>query len=379
MTVAGHELTRRNFHAVNRVNTINSQTNTIAKPLLNWFDRHGRKDLPWQKNRTPYRVWLSEIMLQQTQVKTVIPYFQRFTRRFPSLKSLACAPLDDVLGHWAGLGYYARARNLHKAAVQIHQEHGGRFPRDLDALIALPGIGRSTAGAILAQALEQRHPILDGNVKRVLTRYYAIEGWPDTRQVLEQLWEISNNNTPKQRVRDYTQAIMDLGATVCTRTNPGCAQCPLATQCRAKELDLTNQLPTPKPKKRIPVRQTRMLMLIDPSGTRIYMEKRPPSGIWGGLLSFPETNLDQSTKDWVSQRLRHKIKNEHNLPVLRHTFSHFHLDIHPIVAQISEFGDHVMEPTGLVWYKPTALESRGIAAPVRHLLAQLKQIMGEQK
>lgn len=238
----------------------------FAARLLRWYDRHGRKDLPWQRARTPYTVWVSEVMLQQTQVATVIPYFERFMARFPDVRTLADAPLDAVLAHWSGLGYYSRARNLHRAAQQIRDRHGGVFPEDMDAIAALPGIGRSTAGAILAQALGQRHAILDGNVKRVLTRHRAIAGWPGQSAVERRLWEIAEAETPHARVADYTQAIMDLGAMVCTRARPRCGACPVADDCAARAAGTVSRYPAPKPRKTLPVRQTRMLLVTNGEG-----------------------------------------------------------------------------------------------------------------
>jgi len=260
-----------------------------ADTLLAWFDTHGRHDLPWQHPRTPYRVWISEIMLQQTQVSTVVPYFERFLQRFPDVHSLAAAAQDDVLALWSGLGYYARARNLHRAAQHIVERHDGKFPTTLEAWLALPGIGRSTAGAILAQAFEQRQPILDGNVRRVLARYHAIDGWPGDRAVQDQLWKRAEAATPHRRIADYTQAIMDLGATVCTRT-PRCNQCPLSTGCGAHRLGRTADFPGRRPRKTLPVRLTAMLVLRDENG-RILLVRRPPTGIWGGLWSLPECGI----------------------------------------------------------------------------------------
>ena len=236
--------------------------NTIsALKLLAWFKTHGRKNLPWQRSDDPYPVWLSEVMLQQTQVSTVIEYFERFIKHFPTINSLASAPVDDVLALWSGLGYYARARNLHKAAQIIAFEYNGVFPENFNQVIALPGIGKSTAGAILAFSANQRHPILDGNVKRVLCRYFAIEGYPGKREVELKLWQLADENTPIKNVGQYTQAIMDLGATVCTRKNPHCPDCPLLDSCAANNQGIQSQLPTPKPKKSLPTRQTRMLVI----------------------------------------------------------------------------------------------------------------------
>ncbi|MGB5257277.1 MAG: A/G-specific adenine glycosylase, partial [Woeseiaceae bacterium] len=259
---------------------------SFSDRLLTWFDEHGRKDLPWQQRRDPYPIWISEIMLQQTQVQTVIPYFERFMQRFASIDALASADQDDVLHHWSGLGYYARARNLHRAARMIVSEHGGVFPDDIDAVTELPGIGRSTAGAILSLSRDQRHPILDGNVKRVLTRHAAIEGWPGKTAVLKALWALADRHTPDDRVAAYTQAIMDLGATLCTRSSPAGARCPVMGDCTAYAPDTVTLYPGRKPKKEKPLRTT--TMLIARTEARVYLERRPEAGIWGGLWSLPE-------------------------------------------------------------------------------------------
>jgi len=266
---------------------------TFAIHLLKWYRQHGRHDLPWQKNKSLYSVWVSEIMLQQTQVVTVIPYYQNFMQRFPDIASLAAATQDEALRYWAGLGYYSRARNLHKAAALIVESHQGVFPVTYDEVLALPGIGPSTAGAILAQATGQRHAILDGNVKRVLARYQAIEGWPGQKTVEKQLWKYAESFTPESNVADYTQAIMDLGATLCARSSPKCDACPLVTDCKAFQLNRTAELPTKKPKKAIPVKQKRFLIIRNKRG-EMLMEKRPPSGIWGGLWSLPELTMDEA-------------------------------------------------------------------------------------
>ncbi|MGH8446294.1 MAG: A/G-specific adenine glycosylase, partial [Solimonas sp.] len=252
----------------------------FAERLLAWFDVHGRHDLPWQHPRTPYRVWLSEIMLQQTQVATVIPYFARFLERFPDLRNLAAAPQDDVLALWAGLGYYARARNLHRCAQALVAEHGGEFPRNIEAVAELPGIGRSTAGAILAQAHGDRHAILDGNVRRVLARHAAIPGWPGQPTVQKQLWREAEARLPHERLADYTQALMDLGASVCTSRNPKCLLCPLAGDCQARIAGTVAQYPGAKPSRERPTREATLLLVEDAQG-RLLLERRPPTGLWG--------------------------------------------------------------------------------------------------
>ena len=262
--------------------------NEFARRLLAWFDLHGRKDLPWQQAISPYRVWVSEIMLQQTQVKTVIPYFENFMARFPAIHDLAAASQDEVLHHWTGLGYYARARNLHKTAKIIVADHEGEMPLTVDALVSLPGIGRSTAGAIVSICSGRRAAILDGNVKRVLARHFAIEGWPGSTAAVKSLWAKAEELTPVDRVADYTQAIMDLGATVCTRATPACEQCPMHGTCIALATNRIAELPGRKPKKDLLVRQTTMLII--ESGNSVLLEQRPPAGLWGGLWSLPDAD-----------------------------------------------------------------------------------------
>jgi A/G-specific adenine glycosylase len=345
----------------------------FAKLVLTWFDSHGRKDLPWQHNPTPYSVWVSEIMLQQTQVQTVIPYYRRFMESFPGLTALADAPLDQVLAHWSGLGYYARARNLHKAAQQIRDEFSGRFPEQIDAIMQLPGIGRSTAGAILSLACSQRHPILDGNVKRVLARFHALEGWPGRSAVLKQLWSLSDRSTPARRVAAYNQAMMDLGATVCTRANPDCGACPLNVACQAFRQQRQRELPSPRPRRALPVREVRMLMLLD-AQRGVWLERRPPHGIWGGLWSFPEFADQQSLFNWCDQRGIGLDAGAEQWPVVRHTFSHFHLDVTPCRVALQNPPLSVMEADKGLWYNSRKPEALGFAAPVQRLLAQLENL-----
>ena len=340
----------------------------FATRLLDWFDHHGRHDLPWQKNRTLYRVWVSEIMLQQTQVTTVIPYFTRFMQRFPNLKQLAGAEQDEVLEHWAGLGYYSRGRNLHKAARQIVNDHAGRMPRHIDALVALPGIGRSTAAAILSQALDQRHAILDGNVKRVLTRYHAIDGWPGERAVEERLWQLAESLTPDARNADYTQAIMDLGATLCRRSRPDCEACPVRSGCRARERDEVTKYPASKPKRDKPVRSARLLVLIDDDGA-VMLEKRPASGIWGGLWSLPELATEADVEEVCRQRWGFELQRRTDEPVFRHSFSHYHLDIHPSLCELGQ-GAQVSDSAGIMW-QPKGGSLPAVAAPVSRILERV--------
>jgi len=344
----------------------------FAQRLLRWFDSHGRKDLPWQQQPTPYRVWVSEIMLQQTQVQTVIPYYQRFMRRFPTVQALAGASLDEVLHHWSGLGYYARARNLHKAAQQIRDEFGGCLPELFEDLVQLPGIGLSTAGAILSLSRGQRHAILDGNVKRVLARYHALEGWPGKTAILKQLWSLSEAVTPTRRVADYNQAIMDLGATVCVRGRPACATCPLHTGCKARQQGCQQALPSPRPRRDLPVRAVQMLLLVSP-GQEVFLEKRPAAGIWGGLWSFPEFTDHEALQNWCDQSNIRLAAEAEIWPVVRHTFSHFHLDITPCCIKLQNPVGSVMEAAQGVWYNALNCEALGLAAPVQRLLTRLQK------
>lgn len=351
----------------------------FAESLLVWYDRQGRHDLPWQAANAPhgtdaegvaYRVWLSEVMLQQTQVATVVSYFERFTARFPDVSALSEAAIDDVLHLWSGLGYYARARNLHRAAHIVSHDLGGVFPRNPDDLIVLPGIGRSTAAAILAQAFGQRHAILDGNVKRVLSRYHAIDRWPGIRPVENRLWALADAFTPTQRVAAYTQAIMDLGATVCTRARPGCSHCPVNVGCKAWAQGNPVAYPVRKPAKEKPVRRTRMLMLQRADGA-VLLEQRPPTGIWGGLWGLPELDDQAQLSDVCAQRFGLSVEAVHPWPGMRHTFSHFHLDITPLQVSVASVDSGIMERGNLVWYNPATPDARGLAAPVSRLLAEL--------
>lgn len=343
----------------------------LRRRLLAWFDRHGRKDLPWQRSRDPYRIWVSEIMLQQTQVSTVIPYYACFLKRFPDIQTLARAKLDSVLHHWTGLGYYARARNLKKAAGMIVREHGGHFPRDIESASELPGIGRSTAGAILAFAFDQRHPILDGNVKRVLTRLHAIDTPVTQRETGIRLWRLAEQYTPRTRVADYTQAIMDLGATVCRPRKPACLQCPLAYDCRAHATGQPENFPVRPPRKILPVRKTVMLMIRDARG-RVLLTQRPPVGLWGGLWGFPECDSTDRATRYCRESLGLRIQTGTPWPGLRHGFSHFHLDITPLPARLVDAAGALHETAPAVWLDLKRPGSRGLAAPVKKILARLR-------
>jgi A/G-specific adenine glycosylase len=340
----------------------------FATRVLEWFDAHGRKDLPWQQ-QDAYRTWVSEIMLQQTQVQTVIPYFERFMASFPDVEALADAPQDRVLQHWSGLGYYARARNLHRAAQVIRDDHAGKFPETLDEAMALPGVGRSTAGAILALSMNQRHPILDGNVKRVLARHEALEGWPGKTAVARRLWEIAERHTPQARVADYTQAIMDLGAALCTRSSPACERCPVAADCRALSSGTVNLIPHRKPKRARPLRTTTMVLASHDG--RVYLERRPESGIWGGLWSLPEVN-GVEIADWCRERLAHDAGQIDEWDVLRHSFSHYDLDIRPIVVRVDRPLRKVADCDDARWHRLDNQLPGGMAAPVSKLIERLK-------
>jgi len=338
--------------------------------ILDWYDQHGRRDLPWQRDTSPYRVWVSEIMLQQTQVKTVIPYFQSFMAAFPDVQALAHAPEDEVLHRWTGLGYYARARNLHKAARRVTNELHGQFPDTLEGLCELPGVGRSTAGAILSIAFEQRASILDGNVKRVLARYHRVEGWPGQSAVHQRLWDIAGQYTPHERCADYTQAMMDLGATLCTRSSPACAICPLAADCQALAHADQRNYPGRKPRKTMPVKSTHFLIARSSAG-EIWLEKRQSSGIWGGLWCFPEVATpeagSQSCLDlWGAEPARVEIQ-----ACFRHTFSHYHLDITPVVVELDVTPHAVMEASRQLWYNLRQPPQIGLAAPVAALLEKM--------
>jgi A/G-specific adenine glycosylase len=347
---------------------IKPTNNPFSEKVLTWFDLNGRKNLPWQLNKTAYTVWVSEIMLQQTQVKTVIPYYQAFMQRFPDVVSLANAAQDEVLHHWTGLGYYARARNLQKSAQIIRDEYHGKFPEQLEQLIALPGIGRSTAGAILSLACGQHHSILDGNVKRVLARYFAVDGWTGNKKVETDLWQYADSLTPKNRTADYTQAMMDMGATLCTRTKPQCDICPLNTDCLAFVQGRQLELPHKKPKKTIPVRST--IMLIPMWQKQLLLYKRPSAGLWGGLWGFHEVEHTEQIAERASSLGLNDIQQQALSP-FRHTFSHFHLDIQPVVLHLKQQPvAQVMEDTQM-WYDLIDPQNVGLAAPTKKLFSTI--------
>ena len=310
-------------------------------------------------------------MLQQTQVSTVINYYLKFMRRFPNVATLAQAHQDEVLHLWGGLGYYARGRNLHRSAQIICQQHHGKLPDDIDTLQTLPGIGRSTAGAILALACGTRHAILDGNVKRVLCRYHALEGWPEKPAVNRALWQLAETHTPTKRVAHYTQAIMDLGATVCTRVRPLCDRCPLATLCKARHQSRQSTLPSAKPIKALPTRETTFLLINDGKG-RFLLEKRPPTGIWGGLWGFPECQAGIDPSEWVRHTLGQAVQSVTDLPLVRHGFTHYHLNIHPVMVTLTgecQALPQVAETKPMLWHDGTT--KLGLPAPVSKLLGKV--------
>ena len=341
----------------------------FQQSIVQWYEKHGRKNLPWQKQRNPYRVWLSEIMLQQTQVKTVIPYYERFTERFPDVQALANAHEDEVLSLWSGLGYYARARNLHKAAQMVTNDFQGEFPRDEQSLVSLPGIGRSTANAIRSLAMKQSAAILDGNVKRVLIRSHAIEGWSGTREVEKQLWELSERHTPQRQFRQYNQAMMDIGASLCSRSKTDCELCPLNSRCLAYAEDRVKELPHRKPKNALPTRHCQMLIIRN-SKNEIFMEKRPSSGLWGGLWSLPQIDAEAKPQQSCQQKWQFKTKHSETLTAFRHTFSHFHLTIQPIILTLITAPTVIAETNQHRWVKLSQLDQLGLSSPVKKILIQ---------
>jgi len=337
----------------------------FAERLLAWWDRHGRNNLPWQHPRTPYRVWISEIMLQQTQVSTVIPYFERWVQAFPDVRTLAAAPIDEVLSHWSGLGYYARARNLHRAAIRCVEAYGGDLPSGAEALSTLPGIGLSTANAIVSQSTDRPAAILDGNVRRVLARHAGVEGWTGRHSVQKRLWMEAEVRLPATRGADYTQAVMDLGAKVCTRSNPLCGRCPVRADCEALLGGIVERLPTPRPAAKVRDRALSMLILRDGAG-RVLLEKRPPTGIWGGLWCLPEGD-DLAT---IESRLGLRAVRPVALPEFQHRLSHLRMSIRPLLADALE-ATQVQCRTSHGWFDRAQLPQLGLPKPVTDLLDRL--------
>ncbi|MGB4076046.1 A/G-specific adenine glycosylase [Pseudomonas sp.] len=348
----------------------------FSTAVLDWYDRHGRKDLPWQQGINPYRVWVSEIMLQQTQVSTVLGYFDRFMAALPTVKDLAEAPADEVLHLWTGLGYYTRARNLQKTAQIVMAEHAGEFPRDVEQLTELPGIGRSTAGAIASLSMGLRAPILDGNVKRVLARYVAQEGYPGEPKVAKQLWDVAERFTPADRVNHYTQAMMDLGATLCTRSKPSCLLCPLQSGCQAHLLGLEIRYPIPKPRKTLPQKRTLMPIFTNRAG-EVLLYRRPASGLWGGLWSLPELD-DRQGIETLASRHGLQLGDSQALSGLTHTFSHFQLSIEPWRVQVTAAPAAVAEADWL-WYNLATPPRLGLAAPVKKLLKRVADALAAEQ
>lgn len=325
----------------------------FADAIIAWQKLHGRHDLPWQNTTDPYAIWVSEIMLQQTQVAAVIGYYAKFMTRFPNIHALSSASQEEVLQHWSGLGYYSRARNLHNAAQKIVDEFNRKFPQDFDDILSLPGIGRSTAAAISTFAFNQPQPILDGNVKRVFARHFLVEGWPSAPKIEQQMWQIALRENPSENAIAYTQGLMDLGATLCTRSKPRCSECPVNTSCQAYAQNMTHKLPTPKPRKILPEKNTTMLVIMD--GDEVMLEKRPPSGIWGGLWSFPETESAEGQA----------------LPKLTHTFTHFKLHIQPLLIRANK--RQKTQELRTIWLNLDDAIAAAIPTPVRKILLNLQQ------
>ena len=342
----------------------------FSSRLIAWQKQFGRHDLPWQNTTDPYAIWVSEIMLQQTQVAAVIGYYSKFMQRFPTIAALASASQDEVLQYWSGLGYYSRARNLHNAAQTIMDDFGGVFPQDFALIQTLPGIGRSTAAAIASFAFDQTQTILDGNVKRVLARYFAIEGWPGTPKIEKELWSLAEYLLPENNMQAYTQGLMDLGATLCTRSKPQCQRCPLVDSCEAYRQQRVSQLPTPKPRKSTPEKETTMLIL--QHGDQVMLEKRPASGIWGGLWSFPELDKPVDYAIFAQQHFGVTAQPDKALPKFSHAFTHFKLHITPQPLQVLKRHAHIGEP-GRIWLSIEEAMGAAIPTPVRKILQSLRK------
>ncbi len=341
---------------------------SFAQRLLDWHKRHGRHDLPWQRNPTPYRVWVSEIMLQQTQVQTVIPYYRRFMRRFPGIKRLAEADVDEALALWAGLGYYARARSLHQAAQTVRDEHRGRLPRTKEMLVKLPGIGHSTAGAILSLACGQRHAIMDANARRVLARHADIDGRHGDSRSKRILWELAEQRLPQREAGRYNQALMDMGALVCTTVKPKCETCPVARDCKAYRRDVVAMRPTQRKKRTRPVREFVVVMVAREE--KVLLERRPPQGIWGGLLSFPEADSVGQAKSWCRRHCGGFSASE-TWPEVTYNLTHLRLSVTPLCLRLRKLPLSIADDKRFVWCKISAV-SGGAPALVKRLLKQLE-------
>lgn len=343
---------------------------TLATQLIGWHKQHGRHDLPWQRTRDPYAIWLSEIMLQQTQVNTVMPYYARFMQEFPTMRDLAQAPLDAILALWSGLGYYSRARNLHLAARQVMQDHQGQFPEHRELIQQLPGIGRSTAAAIAVFAFGKREAILDGNVKRIFARYFGITGYPGEHKIQNLLWEKAEASLPVNyragEIEIYTQALMDLGATVCVHHTPLCEVCPLQQQCVAYKENRVHQLPAAKPRRPLPQKETVLLLLMRQQ--KLLLEKRPAPGIWGELWCPPAIDLAIDAASYCQRHLGINVQTPVELPVLDHQFTHFKLRIYPRLLHV--VSESIIALPQFIWIKPSDALKQGIPAPVRKLLKQ---------
>jgi A/G-specific adenine glycosylase len=345
------------------------RTATFASRLVIWQRVHGRHGLPWQGTRDPYRIWLSEVMLQQTQVATVIPYYERFVAAFPDVRALAVAPVECVLEHWSGLGYYRRAHHLHAAARVVVAQLAGVFPADADTLATLPGVGRSTAAAVAVFASGTRAAILDGNVKRVLARHRGIEGFPGAARVDAQLWQVAEAHLPKRDIEVYTQALMDLGATLCTRARPNCTACPVADDCVAFNQHRIGELPSPRPRKALPHRALRVLLI--EHGGEILFERRPSLGIWGGLWSLPELPLDADVRAEVEARFAAEVTLRDELPAIAHAFTHFTLTLHPQRVSARRWPARAETP-GMIWLAPVDARGAALPAPIKKLLRTLE-------
>jgi A/G-specific adenine glycosylase len=340
----------------------------FASAVVDWQRSHGRRDLPWQGTRDPYAIWLSEIMLQQTQVATVVPYYQRFRARFPDVASLAAADEDEVLRLWSGLGYYSRARNLYRAAQAVVAQYGGAFPRELAEIEALPGIGRSTAAAIAGFAFGARAAILDGNVKRVFARHFGIEGFPGERAVESRLWQLAESLLPAADIEPYIQGLMDLGATVCTARAPQCGRCPVRATCAAFAQNRVGALPAARPRRAVPHRRTAMLVLRRAGD--VLLQKRPAVGVWGGLWCFPELGPEDDPARVAKRRYGCDVAEVERLGMLRHGFTHFTLDIEPVVARVKRLAPGAAQP-GVLWMPLEEAVGAAVPVPVRKLLRAL--------